>query len=44
MTDTAKFWNKVAPKYAKDPISDMAAYEYTLGRTKSYLHEDAGVL
>ena len=37
MTNAAKFWNKVAPKYAKDPISDMAAYEYTLGRTRSYL-------
>ena len=37
MTDAATFWDKVAPKYAKDPISDMQAYEYTLGRTISYL-------
>lgn len=35
-TDTA-FWDKIAPKYAKSPIKDMAAYEYTLDRTRSYL-------
>lgn len=44
MTDAATFWNKVAPKYAKDPISDIAAYEYTLGRTRSYLKADDRVL
>lgn len=44
MTDSATFWNKAAPKYAKDPISDMAAYEYTLERTISYLSEDDRVL
>lgn len=37
MTDAARFWDKIAPKYAQDPIKDMAAYEYTLGRTRSYL-------
>ncbi|MEL6961015.1 MAG: class I SAM-dependent methyltransferase [Pseudomonadota bacterium] len=40
----ATFWDKVAPKYAKDPIKDMAAYEYTLGRTQSYLNADDRVL
>ncbi len=35
-TDTA-FWDKIAPKYAKSPIKDVAAYEYTLDRTRSYL-------
>lgn len=44
MTDAATFWNKVAPKYAKDPIKDKAAYEYTLGRTQSYLNQDSRVL
>lgn len=44
MTDAATFWDKVAPKYAQDPIKDMAAYEYTLERTKSYLREDDRVL
>lgn len=43
MSDTA-FWDKVAPKYAQDPIKDMAAYEYTLERTKSYLTPDDRVL
>ena len=44
MTDAATFWDKIAPKYAKDPISDVASYEYTLGRTLSYLTEDDSVL
>lgn len=44
MKDTATFWDKVAPKYAKDPINDMAAYEYTLGRTLSYLKAEDHVL
>ena len=44
MIDAAKFWNKVAPKYAKDPIGDMAAYEYTLERTRSYLGAEDRVL
>ncbi|MCW1952286.1 MAG: class I SAM-dependent methyltransferase [Octadecabacter sp.] len=44
MKDAATFWDKVAPKYAQDPIKDMAAYEYTLERTKSYLSADDRVL
>ncbi len=44
MTDAATFWDKIAPKYAQDPIKDMAAYEYTLERTKSYLNADDRVL
>ncbi|MGJ8611409.1 MAG: class I SAM-dependent methyltransferase [Octadecabacter sp.] len=44
MTDAATFWDKIAPKYANDPIKDMAAYEYTLERTKSYLRDDDRVL
>ena len=44
MTDAATFWDKIAPKYAKDPINDVASYEYTLGRTLSYLTEDDSVL
>jgi len=37
MTDHKKFWDKAARKYAASPIKDMAAYDYTLGRTRSYL-------
>ena len=44
MKDAATFWDKIAPKYAQDPIKDMAAYEYTLERTKSYLGVDDKVL
>jgi len=43
MNDAA-FWDKIAPKYATDPIKDMEAYEYTLGRTQSYLKADDRVL
>lgn len=35
--DQVRFWDKVADKYAKDRIADPEAYEYTLGRTLSYL-------
>lgn len=44
MQDALKFWNSAAEKYARSPISDMDAYEYTLGRTKSYLRESDHVL
>lgn len=44
MQATVKFWDGVAEKYAKRPISDMAAYEYTLGRTRSYLRAEDKVL
>lgn len=37
MNGNAAFWDRIAPKYAADPIKDMAAYEYTLGRTRSHL-------
>lgn len=32
-----KFWNKIARKYAKDPIADERAYSQTLDRIRSYL-------
>jgi ubiquinone/menaquinone biosynthesis C-methylase UbiE len=44
MTDLAAFWNNAAPKYAKSPIGDPAAYEYTLERTRSYLKPSDKVL
>ena len=40
----ASFWDKVAPKYAKDPISDMAAYTLTLDRMGALLHSHHQVL
>lgn len=44
MNTATAFWDRVAEKYAKSPIKDMASYEYTLGRTKSYLSKDDFVL
>jgi 2-polyprenyl-3-methyl-5-hydroxy-6-metoxy-1,4-benzoquinol methylase len=37
MQQAATFWDKAAEKYAKSPIDDIEAYNYTLGRTRSYL-------
>ncbi len=44
MQKTARFWDKVAAKYAKMPIRDTEAYEYTLDRTRSYLKDTDKVL
>lgn len=33
----ARFWDKIARKYAADPIADMAGYETTLARTRALL-------
>jgi ubiquinone/menaquinone biosynthesis C-methylase UbiE len=34
------FWDRIARKYAADPIADMAGYERTLERTRHYLQSD----
>ena len=44
MHKTAKFWDKAAAKYAKSPIEDIEAYNYTIGRTRSYLSPTDRVL
>ena len=44
MTDPARFWDRAARKYAAAPIKDMAAYEYTLDRTRAYLKPTDRVL
>ena len=44
MTQTAKFWDKHAEKYAASPIKDQKSYEYTLERTRSYLGPDDKVV
>ena len=43
MSDAA-FWDRIAPKYAADPIADPAAYEETLGRMRRLLGLDDRVL
>ncbi|MEO0865827.1 MAG: class I SAM-dependent methyltransferase, partial [Pseudomonadota bacterium] len=44
MTFDQAFWDKLAPKYYKQPISDMQAYEETLARTVSYLGPETRML
>ena len=43
-TRDAAFWDRIAPKYAKDAISDPAAYEVTLARMRARLAPGANVL
>ena len=40
----ARFWDRIAVKYAADPIADMAGYEATLRRVQSLLPADQDVL
>jgi ubiquinone/menaquinone biosynthesis C-methylase UbiE len=44
MTNPAKFWDKIAERYAKSPISDEAAYQKKLRTTREYFNPDAEVL
>ena len=44
MQTNVKFWDGIAVKYSKSPIKDVPAYEYTLGRTRSYLKTTDRVL
>jgi len=44
MQNAAKFWDKVAGKYAKSPIADMDAYTQTLELTRSYLRANDHIL
>jgi len=40
----ARFWDRLARKYAKDPIKDLAGYERTVARTRQLLGANATVL
>ena len=35
--DNPRFWDRIARKYANDPIADVAGYERTLDETRRYL-------
>ena len=39
-----RFWDKTAPGYRDQPLSDPEAFEHTLARTLSFLGSDADVL
>lgn len=43
MTQTA-FWDKIAPKYARQPIKDLTAYQQTMERVRSHLAADDNIL
>ena len=40
----ARFWDRIAVKYAADPIADMAGYETTLRRVQALLSSEQDVL
>ncbi|MEG3617179.1 class I SAM-dependent methyltransferase [Magnetovibrio sp. PR-2] len=44
MNKSAHFWDKIAPKYAKQPVGDPEAYERKLAQTQEYLHADMDIL
>ncbi|MEM7570480.1 MAG: class I SAM-dependent methyltransferase [Pseudomonadota bacterium] len=44
MTNDARFWDKTAPKYFKQPIRDEAAYERKLEMTRRYLTPETRLL
>lgn len=44
MGSSAKFWDKIAPKYAKQPIKDEKAYAEKLEITQGYFTPDMNVL
>ena len=40
----ARFWDRIARKYAADPIKDMVGYDRTFNRTRHYLNGADAVL
>lgn len=44
MNTTAKFWDKLAPRYAAMPIADEAGYQKKLEITRQYLQPNSEVL
>ncbi|MEL6516066.1 MAG: class I SAM-dependent methyltransferase [Pseudomonadota bacterium] len=44
MIQPAPFWDKIAEKYAKQPVADVPTYEHTLARTRAYLRPTDQVL
>lgn len=44
MENTARFWDKIAEKYAKQPIEDEASYEHKLEVTRRYFTPNSNVL
>lgn len=44
MAESAKFWDKIAERYARSPVADEAAYRQKLALTRQHLGADFEVL
>lgn len=44
MSESDKFWDKTAEKYAKSPVADEATYQKKLAETQSYLGPDMRIV
>lgn len=44
MSNSTKFWDKIADKYSKQPIADEASYQQKLQVTQEYFKSDRSVL
>lgn len=44
MDRSARFWDWIAPRYARQPVADQAAYQKKLEITRRYLGPDVGVV
>ncbi len=44
MANPAAFWNWMAKRYSKTPISNLVSYNATLERTRSHLHDQMRVI
>ena len=44
MDQSAKFWDKIAERYSRQPVADEAAYQKKLQVTREYLQPDMEVL
>lgn len=44
MPDPSRFWDKLARRYAAQPIADQASYERKLAETRTFIRPDSEVL
>ena len=44
MAASAKFWDRIANRYAKSPIADETAYQHKLKVTRQYFRDDMEVM
>lgn len=44
MTNPAKFWDKIADRYSKQPVADEEAYQHKLQVTRNYFKPEMEVL